>query len=254
MNPLKFDFERWGWLGNQYLKRHNYQLPSWNQIKRAIINEQIVVIADDAKVNVEKKLAFELHKKFAAPDPNDEEEAPPEEPKKDETKKKKDTEKTLEAMAIKGQTWEVRFQNMILPEDLDRPLEDKDFKDPYSPTNKSVFKLYSLETFLYWKLNKCAREQLEVGIENMGCFACVMSRALDIANRYRQDQISTVLTGRFLVYRGLSLSPNDIKAYKVARDALTDEKQTINLAGYNSTSQERDVAIGFALKNRDPRR
>lgn len=39
VNPLRFDFGRWGWLGNQYLQRNNYQLPSWNQLKRAIINE-----------------------------------------------------------------------------------------------------------------------------------------------------------------------------------------------------------------------
>lgn len=143
---------------------------------------------------------------------------------------------------------------MNLPDDQDRPLEDNDFKNPYSRTNRAVFKLYSLETFLYWKLNKCAREQLEAGIENMGCFACVISKALDIANRYRQDQIHSMFTKKFIVYRGLSLLPNDIKAYKECRDGLTDAKQTINLAGYNSTSQERDVAIGFALKNRDPRR
>ena len=28
----------------------------------------------------------------------------------------------------------------------------------------------------------------------------------------------------------------------------------INLAGYNSTSQQREVAIGFAIRNQDPRK
>lgn len=42
---------------------------------------------------------------------------------------------------------------MALPEDLDRRIEENDFKDPKSLTVKSIFKLYSLETFLYWKLN-----------------------------------------------------------------------------------------------------
>ena len=105
---------------------------------------------------------------------------------------------------------------MALPEDLDRRIEDNDFKDPKSLTNKSIFKLYSLETFLYWKLNQCARGQKEEGIDNMGCFACVLSKALEIANRYRQDQISSVITKQFVVYRGLSLTPDDIKAYKAA--------------------------------------
>ena len=102
-------------------------------------------------------------------------------------KKQDEVEKTMEAIAIKGQTWDVRFNVMALPEDQDRPLEDNDFKDPRSKTNKSIFKLYSLETFLYWKLNQCARGRKEEGIENMGCFACVLSKALEIANRYRPD-------------------------------------------------------------------
>ena len=28
-NPLEFEFEKWGWLGNEYLKRNNFRLPSW---------------------------------------------------------------------------------------------------------------------------------------------------------------------------------------------------------------------------------
>lgn len=99
----------------------------------------------------------------------------------------------------------------------------------------------------------------------MGCFASVLSRALDIANRYRQDQISHVYTKGFTVYRGLSLFGKDLSVYKVAslsyklnlgiRDQEKKEMdETINMAGYNSTSQDRDVAIGFALKNRDPNR
>ena len=48
-NPLKFEFHKWGWLGNEYLKRNDYKLPSWNQIKAAIIREQIIVTRDDVK-------------------------------------------------------------------------------------------------------------------------------------------------------------------------------------------------------------
>ena len=89
-------------------------------------------------------------------------------------------------MANKGQMWEMRFKyEMTLPDDLDRELTDNDFKDPMSRTNKSIFKLYSLETYIYWKLNKSAREKDESTIETMGCFAAVLSRALEIANRYR---------------------------------------------------------------------
>lgn len=59
---------------------------------------------------------------------------------------------------MKLDSWETRFNIMKFPEDELKPIEDNDFKDPYSRTNKCIFKLYSLETFLYWKLNKCARE------------------------------------------------------------------------------------------------
>ena len=47
--PIRYDFDTWGWLGNKYLKRHNYKLPSWNMIKKAIINEQLKVVKTDGK-------------------------------------------------------------------------------------------------------------------------------------------------------------------------------------------------------------
>lgn len=47
--PIRYDFDRWGWLGNEYLKLHNFRLPSWNMIQDAIIKEQIRVCKTDSK-------------------------------------------------------------------------------------------------------------------------------------------------------------------------------------------------------------
>lgn len=96
----------------------------------------------------------------------------------------------MDTMANKTKMWKVRFEfELTLPEDRDSELTDNDFKNPSSETNMSVFKLYSLETFIYWKLNASARNMDKSTIETMGCFACVLSRALEIANRYRQEQM-----------------------------------------------------------------
>ena len=38
-NPLKFEFDKWSWLGNQYLKRNNYKLPTWRMVMDAIVRE-----------------------------------------------------------------------------------------------------------------------------------------------------------------------------------------------------------------------
>lgn len=57
-NPLKFDFGRWGWLGNEWLKRNNFILPSWSQVKTAILNEQIVVLKDEIQETLTKKLNY----------------------------------------------------------------------------------------------------------------------------------------------------------------------------------------------------
>lgn len=157
-----------------------------------------------------------------------------------ERRKEEEIEKKLKTMAQKEQGWEVRFEYLQMP-DSDEPLEDNDFKDPYGMTNKAIFKLYSLQTFLYWKLNRCARNKTPN--MNLACFAALLSRSLDIANRYRKEQIQQKYTRTYTVYRGLTLSPAELQVFE--KLAVNDD--LINWSGYNSTSTQRDVAIGFAF-------
>ena len=61
-NPFKFQFDNWGWLGHLWLENNDFRLPSWNQLKRAILNEQIVVLRDEMGSHVTKRLQFALQK------------------------------------------------------------------------------------------------------------------------------------------------------------------------------------------------
>ena len=45
--PLKYNFNDWGWLGNEYLKLNDFVLPSWRQVMDCIINEQMIVLKED---------------------------------------------------------------------------------------------------------------------------------------------------------------------------------------------------------------
>lgn len=56
-NPLLYKFSSWGWLGNEYLKTNNYKLPSWSQLKDAIIREQIIVAKDEQREFVKRRMA-----------------------------------------------------------------------------------------------------------------------------------------------------------------------------------------------------
>lgn len=44
---IKYQFQNWGWLGNQYLKQSNFKMPSWKQIQGHIIKEQTIKIKEE---------------------------------------------------------------------------------------------------------------------------------------------------------------------------------------------------------------
>lgn len=132
---------------------------------------------------------------------------------------------------------------MSFPDDINEPISDSEFRNPFSRTVKAIFYLYSLESYLYGRLNWAARSKNEGCIKNMGCFAAILSMALGYATRYREDQIDRSITQSYTVYRGLSLSPEELAIYK--------EGDIINLSGYASTSKNRDQSMIFAMKNQD---
>lgn len=151
-------------------------------------------------------------------------------------------------MAVALQAWAARFAGMDLPDDIDKPITENEFKDPFGKTNKAIFYLYSLESYLYRRLNWAARTKQKECIPNLGCFAAILSRSLAIANKYREDQISRNLTRQFLVFRGLSLDEYELNLYRKMQGKV------VNLQGYASTSKSRRVALDFAFGNKDPTR
>lgn len=89
---------------------------------------------------------------------------------------------------------------------------------------KSIIFIYSLDCFLFGKLNKISREKDSSAIETLGPFAVALTKIIDNIQQKRRDKI----IGRFTCYRGLALSKDVI-------DSWTKNKY-IELDGYNSAS------------------
>lgn len=96
---------------------------------------------------------------------------------------------TAQKIKMKVQVWEEIFKHMEFPPNRDETIPDEEFKDPYSRTVKAIFYLYSLESYLYGRLNWAARTKQQACVPNMGCFAAVLSKALAEATMHREDQI-----------------------------------------------------------------
>jgi len=75
---------------------------------------------------------------------------------------------------------------MDLPDDTENPIPEKEFKDPKSKTIKAIFYLYSLDSYLYGRLNWAARSKEKSCVKNLGAFAAILSKALMFANRFRE--------------------------------------------------------------------
>lgn len=120
--------------------------------------------------------------------------------------------------------------------------------NPYSGTNISIFYLYSLNTFIYSHLNRCARIGDYKAGKNLGPFAAALSKALEVAGRHRTMKVDRSMTKTFMVYRGLTL---DTKQLGQVKKMLGDH---VNVRGYTSTSLREEVAVEFAMKYKDPDR
>ena len=71
------------------------------------------------------------------------------------------------------------------PEDVGQPIKDNEFHDPKSKTVLAIFYLYSLESFLYGRLNWAARSREIACVKNLGPFAAILSRALSEVSKFR---------------------------------------------------------------------
>lgn len=96
--------------------------------------------------------------------------------------------------------------------------------------------MYSMESFLYKRLNKVAREKLESSVTTLGPFAALISRIID--KRTKSDNRSKIY-GELTVFRGLSLPDNIVEKWK--------RKSYITLDGYSSSSLSANIAYQFAI-------
>lgn len=147
-----YDFNRWGWLANTYIKNKGYVIPSWNQIKDSIAQEEVDQERQKLHKNQKKQLT------------------------QDDIDTSIEIAKTLQNLI---NVWDGIFDDFDEVEKYpqpDQPIQEKDFKNPYGYTVRNTLYLYSLDTYLYRCLNWACRSQNY--IERLGCFAVVLSRVL----------------------------------------------------------------------------
>jgi len=65
-----------------------------------------------------------------------------------------------------------------IPYDSDEIIELDNLKDPVHPYSKAIFRIYSMETWLYQEINKANRDKNQLMVTNIGPFAAVLSLCL----------------------------------------------------------------------------
>ena len=68
------------------------------------------------------------------------------------------------------------------------------------PDVKTAMYMYSMESFLYKRINKVSVDRYTPSIKNLGPFSVLISRLIEKSHRKKQS-----LNDSFMVYRGLSL-------------------------------------------------
>ena len=85
-----------------------------------------------------------------------------------------------------------------------------DLQDPESEDVKLVLTMYSLESFLFRRLNESSRQQETYVIDNLGPYAVALTKVIDNIQRKRSDRI----IGEFVCYSGLSLPKSLVQEWK----------------------------------------
>ena len=99
---------------------------------------------------------------------------------------------------------------------------------------KAIMFMYSLDCFLFGRLNKISRDKDSSAIETLGPFAVALTKIINNIQQKRRDKIR----GPFKCFRGLALSQEVIDKWT--------KSSHIELDGYNSTSLDLPTALTFA--------
>lgn len=79
--------------------------------------------------------------------------------------------------------------------------------DPDHCDVKASLFMYSMESFLFRRINQISRDKDTSAILTLGPYSVVLSRIISEAQRKRKNKI----TGPFKVYRGIALKPETIQ-------------------------------------------
>jgi hypothetical protein len=110
-----------------------------------------------------------------------------------------------------------------------------DISDPDHVDVKTILFIYSMESFLYTRVNKASRDYDINSIKNLGPFAVALTRIINQSKRKRLNPIK----GEFMTYRGLQLPEETLTTWNDQGFAFLD--------GYSSTSRDLKAAKYFAL-------
>jgi hypothetical protein len=81
--------------------------------------------------------------------------------------------------------------------------------DPDHPHVKAIVFVYSMESFLFVRLNQISRQKDPSAIETLGPYSVALTFVINSIEQKRTDKI----VGQFTCFRGLVLSPNIIKRW-----------------------------------------
>ena len=118
---------------------------------------------------------------------------------------------------------------------MNKPLTPKILSDPSHKLVQTLVYIYSMQTFIFTEMNKASRAKDIHKIKFYGPLASALSMIIHSGNHK-----NTGLPAQFSVYRGLQITPKELKhKYK--------KNNFVNLNGYTSTSLEKATALEFAL-------
>lgn len=108
--------------------------------------------------------------------------------------------------------------------------------DPEHNDVKLVLMMYSLESFLFKRLNQSSRDKDIEAIKTLGPFSVALTRIINNVQSNRKDRME----GPFTCYSGLAISKTMIEQWK--------KQDYLSLDGYRSSSLKEKIAKDFALK------
>ena len=107
-------------------------------------------------------------------------------------------------------------------------------EDPEHPHVKTIIFLYTMESFVFVRLNQISRQKDPSCIETLGPYAVALTKVINTIEQKRTDK----RMGEFYCYRGLVLKRDEIEKWT--------KKKELELDGYSSTSFSEKIARNFA--------